>query len=233
MLKKMLLTRDSVRAVLTVAAVAALTYAAAVTVLQVDADTIWNGSNGYKIYVSPAKHTPDNVGCDSHGESTWARAAATTAAAGAGLDLVARGYSVRLGSGNFSQNKDSSNAWGSDYHIPMHSNAPGSASQWDCVSPYNLDNGASGTLLMHYPGSTGGSGLSDNLVFTLAGVSPGRGQDKKISSTCCTEITATTAKAAYIESAFHTFNPDQDWLQTHADWGWRVGYGVDRYLGYP
>ncbi len=221
------------RQLLTLAAAAALTYAAVVTVLRADADTIWNGSNGFKIYVSPAKHSPDNIGCDNHGESTWARAAATTAAAGAGYDLVARGYSVRLGSGNFSANKNSSNAWGSHYHIPMHSNAPGLTSQWDCVAPYNLNTGASGTLLMHYPGSTGGAGLSDSLVYTLASQSPGRGLDKKISSTCCSEITATNAKAAYIESAFHTFNPDQDWLQTHSGWGWRVGWGVDRYLGYP
>lgn len=212
---------------------AAVTFGLVALVLPTQADTTWNGSNGYKIYVSPAKHSPDNTGCDGHQESYWAQQAASTAASGAGLDLVARGYSVRLGSGVYWENKNSSNSWGAHYHIPMHSNAPGSSNDWDCTSPYNLGQGASGTLLMHYPGSTGGAGLSDSLVSTVGPVSPGTGQDKKISSTCCTEITQTTAKAAYLESAFHTFNPDQDWLQTHTDWGWRVGYGVDLYLGYP
>jgi hypothetical protein len=75
--------------------------------------------------------------------------------------------------------------------------------------------------------------MSDSLVYTVGGSSPGRGYDRKISSTCCTEITRTTAYAAYLESGFHTFNPDQDWLQQHEDWGWRVGWAVDRYLGYP
>lgn len=208
-------------------------FGTAVVLPVVDADTTWNGPNGYKIYVSPAKHSPDNVGCDNHKESQWAQNLGWTAAAGAGYDLVARGYSVRLGTGVYWENKNSSNSWGADYHIPMHSNAPGSTSSWDCTAPYNLSTGASGTLLMHYPGSTGGSGLSNSLVTTIAGMSPGSGQDRAISSTCCTEITSTNAAAAYLESAFHTFNPDQDWLTTESNWGWRVGYGVDLYLGYP
>lgn len=219
-----------------VAVVAAVTFTVVTLVGTVDADTTWAGSNGYKIYVSPAKHSPDNVGCNGHQESYWASQAGWEAAAGLGLDLVARGYAVRLGSGVYWQNKDSSNAWGANYHIPMHSNAPGSGSDWDCTSPYNLGQGASGTLLMYYPGSTGGSGLSASLVTTVASVSPGTGQDRKISSTCCTEITATNAYCAYLESGFHTFQPDVDWLQdccTTGSWTWRVGYGVDLYLGYP
>lgn len=226
------------RHALTILIVAALTFVAVVLVNPLDADSTYYGSNGYKIYLSPAKHVPydgdaPNYGCDNHNENYWANELAWTAAIGAGTDLLARGYSVRIGSSGYVTNKNSSNAWGANYHIPMHSNAPGSSSEWDCTAPYNLDWGASGTLLMYYPGSTGGSGMSDSLVYTVGSSSPGRGYDKKISSTCCTEITQTTAYAAYLESGFHTFNPDQDWLQQHADWGWRVGWAVDRYLGYP
>jgi hypothetical protein len=226
------------RQVLIVLSAAALTFSGVVLVHSIDADTTWNGSNGYKIYLSPATHAPysgsnPNYGCDSHNENYWAEQLGWTAAAGAGTDLVARGYSVRLGNSGYVTNKNSSNSWGADYHIPLHSNAPGSTSQWDCTAPYDLSYSASGTLLLYYPGSSGGAGMSDNLVYTVGGSSPGYGTDKKISSTCCTEITATNAYAAYLESGFHTFNPDQDWLQDEDSWGWRVGWGVDRYLGYP
>ena len=222
-----------IKNILTVATSAVLSFAMVAVVYPADADSTWDGSNGYKIHVSPAKHSPDNTGCNGHPESPWAQKAAHDAAVGAGHDLVARGYSVRLGSGSFWENKNSSNAWGAHYHIPMHSNAPGSSNGWDCTAPYNLSQGASGTLLMHYPGSVGGSGLSSKLVTTVGPASPGQGLDKKIASTCCAEITQTNAKCAYLESAFHTFGPDKDWLQQHADWAWRVGWGVDSYLDYP
>ncbi len=218
-----------------VALTAAVSFTVVTIVASVDADTIWYGSNGYKIYVSPAKHSPDNVGCNGHQESSWMQTCAYHAAAGLGYDLVARGYSVRLGSGDYVQNTNSSNSWGADYHIPMHSNA---SSPWDCTAPYDYYNsGASGTLLMYYPGSSGGSGLSTQLVSTIGSQSPGTGQDKKRSSTCCLEITGTNAYCAYLETAFHTFEPDAAWIRTCDDssgsWTWRVGYGVDLWLGYP
>lgn len=215
-----------------------LTFAVVAAVEQVGADTTFSGPNGFKIYLSPARHhattgSNPNFGCESHNENAWADALAWTAGAGAGYDLVVRGYSVRIGNQGYVTNKNSSNNWGADYHIPLHSNAPGSSSAWDCAAPYNLDQGASGTLLLYYPTSTGGSGLSSSLVTTVGASSPGRGQDRKVASTCCTEITQTVAKAAYLESGFHTFGPDKDWLQNHRNWGWRVGYGIDLYLGYP
>ncbi len=226
------------RHLMVILATAALTFGGVAIVHQADADSTFNGSNGFKIYLSPAKHHPTtgsnpNFGCDNHNENTWANSLAWTAGTGAGYDLLARGYSVRIGNQGYVTNKNSSNAWGADYHIPMHSNAPGSSSSWDCTAPYNLAQGASGTQVLYYPSSTGGSGMSGSIVDKVGASSPGTGQDRKLASTCCTEITATNAKAAYLESGFHTFNPDQDWLQTHTSWGWRVGWGVDSYLGYP
>jgi hypothetical protein len=47
------------------------------------------------------------------------------------------------------------------------------------------------------------------------------------------ELTSTNAAAAYLESGFHTFQLDVDWLEDYSSWSWRVGWAVDRYLGYP
>lgn len=196
---------------------------------EVYADYTWYGSNGYKIYLSPAEHFGQNIGCDGYVEDENAQALALEAAVGNGWDLLARGYSVRVGTGTYVQNTSSSNSWGADYHIPMHSNA----GTWDCTPPYDLNHGASGTYLMYYPGDTDGSGLSDELVYTIGSASPGMGFDRKESNTVFYELNSTNASAAYLESAFHTFQPDVDWLEDYSSWSWRVGWAVDRYLGYP
>jgi hypothetical protein len=36
------------------------------------ADYTWNGSNGYKIYLSPAEHFGQNIGCDGYVEDDYA-----------------------------------------------------------------------------------------------------------------------------------------------------------------
>lgn len=193
------------------------------------ADYIWNGSNGYKIYLSPAEHGGENVGCSGYIEDENAKAYALDAAIGSSADLLSRGYSVRVGTGNYVQNTSNSNSWGADYHIPMHSNA----AAWDCTPPYDLNFSASGTYLMYYPTDTNGSGLSDKLVNTIGSVSPGMGFDRKEANSYWYELTATNASAAYMETAFHTFQPDVDWLLGYGGWSWRVGWAVDAYLGYP
>jgi len=45
--------------------------------------------------------------------------------------------------------------------------------------------------------------------------------------------------AAYIETEFHDWETGVDWLTSYDgsgaydDWTWRIGWGVDSYLGYP
>lgn len=198
------------------------------------ADFVWPGSNGYKIYLSPAEHNGDNVGCSGYIEDQEADNLALQAAVGVGgWNLLARGYSVRIGTGTHIQNTTNSNNWGSDYHIPMHSNSPASVGSWDCTPPYDLNFGASGTYLMYYPGDTNGSGLSNKLVEKIGPQSPGKGFDRMESRSNLHELSATNAPAAYLESAFHTFQPDVDWLKNNSSWSWRVGFAVDSYLGYP
>lgn len=181
--------------------------------------------HGRKIYISPASHA--NPGCDSYVESTGARAIATKA-----KDyLVARGYAVRIGSGVSTANVTSSNAWVSNVHIPIHTNAGTS----DCTSPYSYANG--GSWLMYKPGSTSGSNLSQKIFDQLKGSSPGttdlKSTDEVLYGGQLHELRATNMPSAYVEAAFHTFRPDVDWLRITTTVGNKIGAGIDNYFGNP
>ena len=97
----------------------------------------------------------------------------------------------------------------------------------------DLNFSASGTYVMYYPGDTNGAGLASRLKSTISPASPGKGIDRIESRTNLYELNSTNASTAYLESGFHTFRPDEDWLRLHWDWAWRIGWAVDWYLGYP
>lgn len=208
--------------------------------------------NGYKVYLSPARH--DNSGsrgeCGSLGENDLAYYAAWDATNGTyywdaydpsspNRNLRARGYRVRIGRGTVTSAYQNSNSWGADLHIPMHSNADVFG---QCA---RTDPSRFGTVVIYWHTSSGGPNLAAQLrekVGTLlAGgeYSPGTND-----YTCynpghpCTTITLaelryTSATAAYLESEFHTWNTGYDWLYESWVWAWRVGYAVDVHLNYP
>jgi N-acetylmuramoyl-L-alanine amidase len=183
--------------------------------------------NTKKVYLSPASHSPDNIGCDSYAESAGARAIATKV-----KDyLFARGFAVRVGTGTYTQNVTSSNSWGSHVHIPIHSNATTS----DCSSPYNYSLG--GSWLMYKPGSTPGSNLSQKIFDQLKASSPGtwdlKNTDEYLSGKQLYELRYTNMPSAYVEAAFHTFRPDVDWLRLTTTVGNKIGAGIDNYFGNP
>ena len=209
---------------------ALITFLLIISSQNVNADAIYYGTNGKKIYLSPADHGGGNIGCDGYVEDHEAERLAIQAAVGSGEDLLQRGYTVRIGGGTMFDNIANSNAWGSDYHIPMHSNAQ--LTGMNCAAPYDLSYGASGTYLMYKPGNTEGSGLSDELVIRVGDASPGTGFDRKEARGDLYELNNSNAPAAYLEMAFHTFGADEDWLRMN-NWTWRIGWAVDRYLGYP
>lgn len=196
-------------------------------------DYYWPGSsnwNGYAIYLSPAHHWNGwKWGCDDYAEDFWMQNGIVPAAAsGEGSDLQARGYYVRVGAADPDENVIRSNGWlssGSDYHIPIHSNAHGS----DNCGSYSASQ--SGTIVFHYPGSAAGEGLADSLAYTVGGESPGT-TDYTTDATFY-ELSETRMPAAYIETEFHDWQTGVDWLKSYNDWTWRIGWGVDRYLGYP
>ncbi len=208
--------------------------------------------NGYRIYLSPARHS--NSGsrgeCGSLGENDLAYWAAWDATNGTyywdaynpssvNRNLRARGYKVRIGRGTVTSAYQNSNAWGADLHIPMHSNAD-VADQCSRTDPSRF-----GTVVIYWHTSAGGPNLAAQLrekvgTLTAGGeYSPGTND-----YTCynpghpCTTITLaelryTSATAAYLESEFHTWNTGYNWLYDSPVWAWRVGYAVDVHLNYP
>jgi len=144
------------------------------------------------------------------------------AAIGAGWDLMERGYYVRVGSGYPNQNIAASNRWGSDFHIPIHSNASGNTA---CGGT------AGGTLVMYYSGSTRGRQLAEHLRLRVGEGSPGTNDITRTANE--EELRETNMPAAYLETEFHDWKPGTNWLRNEEEWAWRIGYSVDDYLDYP
>lgn len=186
--------------------------------------------NGYKIYLSQAHiGGSDNIGCENFSERQGSIDLSYEAAIGAGLNLVERGYKVRIGTGSYTTNVTSSNNWGSNYHIPLHSNA----GVWDCTYPFDYYAASTGTVVMYYSTSTHGKGMSESFRVRVGEqASPGKTDVKRYNNGLY-EIYATNAYAVYLESGYHTFKPDKDWILGEENWAWRIGYSIDAYLGYP
>lgn len=178
--------------------------------------------NGYKIYLSPSSQT-GNIGCDGFNEATFAMNTAFRAVHEPGVEagFLSRGYQVRIGTGTVNQRIADSNSYAPRYHIALHSNAttgcPGSRG---------------GTETYNYHGNVSGSFLAQEILNFLGPRSPGTG-DKRVPRTDLAELYATTSTAVYLESAFHDFPPDEDWLRTYDYWAWLIAMCVDIRLGYP
>lgn len=205
--------------------------------------------NGKKIYLSPARHSDSGSRgeCGSNGENTTAYWLAWDATNGsyyndaynptsAYRNLRARGYKVRIGQGTVSSAISNSNAWGSDLHIPLHSNA-------DVAGQCSRTTGGFGTVVIYWHTSSGGPNLASSLKDRV-GVFSGATSPGTNDYTCynpghpCTTITLgelryTSAVAAYMESEFHTWNTGYDWLMDSPIWAWRLGWAIDVHLGYP
>ena len=143
-------------------------------------------------------------------------------------NLRARGYRVRVGSGDYLANRNSSNAGGAHRHIPVHTNA-----HVGTIVCSRTDAANSGTQVYYSTGRTTGQNLANQLKDTVGVKSPGTG-DKVVTNTSWAELNSVTAPAAYLESEFHTWQRGADWIKTSTVmWGWRVAYAVDLHLGYP
>lgn len=206
--------------------------------------------NGYRIYLSPARHgdSGSRGECGTLGENDLAYWVAWDATNGDYYNdaydpsstlrnLRARGYRVRIGRGTLQSAIDNSNAWGADLHIPIHSNADvfGQCSRTD---PSRF-----GTVVIYWSTSTGGQALASQLLSTV-GTSSGYRSPGTNDYTCynpghpCTQITLgelryTSAVAAYMETEFHTWTTGYNWIYDSPIWAWRIGWGIDVYLNYP
>lgn len=201
--------------------------------------------NYYRVYLSPARHTDagSRGECNGQNENTmayWVAWDATNAdyyndvpnTTSDGRNLTTRGYEVRIGTGTLQSAINNSNAWGADLHIPLHSNA--GSGTCSSTNPAGF-----GTNIIYRSGSANGQSLANALIGSIGPVSPGTHD-----YTClnpgdpCTaidlgELRDTYAIAAYIESEFHTWTIGVDWLWSDYTWRWRIGVGVDQFLGYP
>ncbi len=201
--------------------------------------------NLYRVYLSPARHTDSGLrgecsGLDENTMAYWVAYDATTGdyyndvpnTTSDGRNLTARGYEVRIGTGTLQSAIDNSNAWGADLHIPLHSNSgPGG-----CAS---TNASAFGTNVIYRSGSTSGQALADQLRWSVGPASPGTNDYICLNpGDPCTiidlgELRNTNAVAAYMESEFHSWTIGVNWLWSDYSWRWRIGVGVDQYLGYP
>jgi N-acetylmuramoyl-L-alanine amidase len=141
--------------------------------------------------------------------------------------LQDRGYKVRVGKGDPDDNVERSNSWNADRHIPMHSNASGSA---------QCGGSGRGTRVFYYPGSTKGEDLARKLKNKVGEVcscsSPGS-PDSISTNSSFYELTRTNAKTAYLEAEFHDWWGGVNWLVDYETWSWLIGFAVDEHLGYP
>lgn len=203
--------------------------------------------NGKKVYLSPARHS-DTGGrgeCRGRSENWMAYKTAWHAANGryygdrydphsAYRNLRARGYKVRVGTGTVSSAIRNSNAWGAQVHIPIHSNAD----RRNACGRTNHRRFGTVVIYKSY-GSGGGQGLAGLMVRRVGPASPGARDYSCHNSSSCTryrclgELCNTRAKAAYLEADFHTWNPGVDFVDRGYWWSWRLGWTVDKFLGYP
>jgi hypothetical protein len=207
-------------------------------------DLIYNPtitSNGYRIYISPARHSDaggrgECLNLNENDIAYWnARLSAYGDFSAYGVhNFTQRGYTVRVGTGTIQSAINNSNTWGSHRHIPLHSNA----SSLGCAS---TDATRHGTVVIYRSGSTNGQALADRLrnwVGTGGTGSPGTNDYicYNPGHPCTTidlgELRDTAMPAAYVEADFHSWNRGADWLWNVA-WSWRIAAGVDEHLGYP
>jgi hypothetical protein len=198
-----------------------------------------SGWNGYYIYLSPAHHwvgwkwgcSETKAGSSSGGyyvEDLNMPQVAYEAASGAYTDLTDRGYYVRVGRADPDENVIRGNGWTSNYshtrYIVLHSNG-------NSLDGKLCNGGATGTRTIYYPGSTNGQDLANELLYTLGPQSPG--SDATYTETWY-ELAHTIMAAAYVEANFHDERAGEIWLaRDYEEWAWKIGWAVDRHLGYP
>ena len=235
-----------------------LTYTLLISPAPADDDIIYppkSSSNGKRIYLSAAWHT-DQPGargeCDypngtARTERYMARNIGRLAADFTFIDhgppaphvvpslsgLTERGFRVRLGRGDPNENTTRSNDWGANAHVPLHSNAFGSASG-SCTS---RTGGNRGTVQIYNQGD--GSVLPTRLKTQLEGITPG-GNDK-----ICTPISACTnvnclielcgisaAAASYSETEFHDWDNGTKFLvNDDVNAGVKIATAIDNHYG--
>lgn len=146
--------------------------------------------------------------------------------------LTVRGFRVRLGRGDPNENASRSNSWGSDAHVPLHSNATGSSSGTCTTRSASVR----GTRQIYREGD--GSVLPNRIENQLDGITPGTA-DKSCTITECTSFsclaelcTIDAPSASYSETEFHDWRPGTQFLvDEDIDAGVKIAIGIDNHFG--
>lgn len=222
---------------------------------QADTDDIYPpkaADNGKRIYLSAAWHT-DQAGArgecqypngTARTERTMARKLATFTADYTFTDpdspgnvnvalsgLTERGFRVRVGKGTPDENAVRSNGWGSNAHVPLHSNADGSQAG-TCA---NRSGSIRGTVQIYNQGD--GDVLPGRLKTQLEPVTPGTNDRKCTPISSCTNYSCLVelcgidaASASYSETEFHDWNNGITFLtEDRPQAGVRIATAIDNH----
>lgn len=160
-----------------------------------------------KVYLSPSSQSDNRYAYGGVTEQQICnRIASATKTA-----LERNGFEVRKapeGQG-YSANVKESNAWGSDVHMPIHTNA----------------GGGDGTLMLAYPSSVNNKYVKA-VYNAVAALSPGKDDGIK-SSTGLYEINQSVGVCVYIECEFHDNSNLAKWIVEHTtDLGEAIAKGM-------
>ena len=180
-------------------------------------------TNSYKVYLSPAYHSPDKTDCNSFSENYNSKEIARQSA----LDLRSMGYTVRLGTGSPSANITNSNNWNTDFHVPVHTNAK---STFDCSST-NEKNGGTVTMYAANKSSTPATKILDAMRSSSPGTGDTYFADTGSAPGYLGELRDTNRMSAYIEVGYHTYGKDVTWLLNHNLAGQAVTNGIHNATG--
>lgn len=162
-----------------------------------------------KVYLSPSDQWSNTVAGGKHSEAFHCVKIAEYAR----NYLELNGYEVKVGTSikenTYKDRVKESNEWGSDLHIPIHTNA----------------GGGKGTLMLCYPTRVNNKYVNE-IYKEVANITPT--EDRGIiPSKNLYEINATKCLTPYLECEFHDNEETENWIDSHVkELGMAIARGV-------
>ena len=193
--------------------------------------------NGYRVFLSPASHSPDRQSCLSdplatENEMAWMNSSSATRGYDANsLDLTERGWTVQIGSGTNQEKINQGNAWGAHIYVSVHSNA--------ILGGCTTTQAKGGTWGMYRTSDTNSKNLADWFHYWVSPASPGTNDKSCLISSCSqyntlAEMEGSTAHTrAYLEQEFHDYQAGATWMLNNTAWQWRIAASIDGHYGNP
>lgn len=197
--------------------------------------------NGYRVFLSPATHSPDRQSClpyvaATENEMAWANSWSATEGFSDSTypttyDLTERGYTVQIGDGTNQEKVNQANSFGAHIFLSVHSNGAGGG----CSTPAST----AGTWSMYRTNDSNSQNLAAQLDYYLRGMSPGTNDKLCLISSCSQYTTlfemesSNAYSRAYLEQEFHDFEAGAKWMYHDLSWQWRIAGAIDNHYGSP